>query len=517
MAELTLVVATHHFVVRSIQAGAYPHVISFVQRFIQKGTVRKTVPGRRPLILHGQPVKMFAAATKDRKEFRFHIHCLKQFLDHMNLHFVRVQQIDRVDRPIPEPRKVELMVREGWVTREDQQPVVNYGLQEQPRSKLIGIQTGKGKGYTSMRIMADRGVLPVIVIKPMYMEKWIRELCEIYEIEKKDIMVVQGSKELQALLLMTEAGQDDWKIVILSNKTYQNWLSLYEAVGPEYFLELGYPCLPEQLYEQLRAGFRLIDEVHQDFHLNFKQDLYTHVAQSLSLSATLLGDDEFVNRMYELAYPRVDRGPEGVYDRYAVAEAVIYSFADPSRLRWVDPSSKFYSHVVFEQSLLQKRNEALLDNYFRMIYRIVRVNWLTEDYAAGERCLVFVSTIEMATRLTDYLKQMFVGKDVRRYVGEDEFANLMEADLSVSTLLSAGTAVDIPDLTYCLMTTALSSSQGNVQGFGRLRKLKSGKTPRFSYLVCSEIQKHIHYHEKKRKVLEARALHYKVSYISQPL
>lgn len=514
MVELTLVVATHHFLVRSIQAAAYPHVISFTQRFIERGQVRIPNPGRRPTILFNQPVRVYAAATADRKEFRFHINCLPQFLEHMALHFIKDEKIQRIDLLPPAAKKVRLPIKPEWSDRDHQVPVISYGLQDLPVSKFVDLQTGKGKSYSAMRIMAERGVLAVILIKPMYIDKWILDIAKTYDIDTKRIMRVEGGKHLMALIDQAKMGLLDCDLILISNKTYQNWLKTYERFGAAS-LDLGYGCTPEQFFETLEAGFRLIDEVHQDFHLNFKLDLYTHVEQSLSLSATLLGDNDFINSMYELAYPLKDRYQGGAYDKYARAEAIIYRAADPRRLRWKDAASGYYSHHTFEQSLLRKGNEQMLSNYFTLIRRVLENKWLGAEYHPGDRAIVFVASIAMATALTEYLKKIYPTKDVRRYVEDDPYDNLMDPDLRVSTLLSAGTAVDIALLTHVVMTTALSSSQGNVQGFGRLRKLPDERTPTFSYFVCEDIPKHIEYHEKKRKILETRALHYKAVYVPQ--
>jgi superfamily II DNA or RNA helicase len=92
-------------------------------------------------------------------------------------------------------------------------------------------------------------------------------------------------------------------------------------------------------------------------------------------------------------------------------------------------------------------------------------------------------------------------------VEEDPYENLMQADVSVSTLLSAGTGVDIPMLTTVILTTSISSSQSNIQGFGRLRNIPNKKL-RFVYFVCSDFPKQLEYHEKKKDMLSRMALGY---------
>jgi superfamily II DNA or RNA helicase len=143
-----------------------------------------------------------------------------------------------------------------------------------------------------------------------------------------------------------------------------------------------------------------------------------------------------------------------------------------------------------------------------MIDRILRGIWL-KDYKEGDKAIIFCASIDFATYLTNFLKTRYQNFDVRRYVEEDPFENLMEADVRVTTLISAGTAVDIAQLTTTVMTTSISSSQANEQGIGRLRPLKDGRTPEFAYLVCEDIEKQIEYHEKKRGIINDLAASYR--------
>jgi intein/homing endonuclease len=364
--------------------------------------------------------------------------------------------------------------------------------------------------YCSMRGMSMIGLRTLIFVKPMYIEKWVEDIHRTYDLAVEDVLVVRGSNHLMALLMMAEANELNAKIIIISNKTMQNWLKLYEKHKQET-LDMGYVCTPDKLCSHLGVGIRLIDEVHQDFHLNFKIDLYTNVEHSLSLSATLLSDDDFMNKMYEVAYPAVTRYKGPAYDKYIASRSVIYRLHQPNEVRYKDPVSKNYSHHVFEQWILKSDRRA--SNYLNLINTVIKGSRYTTNYTKGDKLIIFCASIDLCTVVCDYLKKQYPNKDVRRYVEEDPWENLMDADIRVTTLQSAGTAVDIDQLTTTILTTAVSSSQSNVQGFGRLRKLKDGSTPEFYYFVCEDVPKHVDYHEKKRGLLEERSVGYKQIYI----
>lgn len=367
--------------------------------------------------------------------------------------------------------------------------------------------------YCTMRGMAIHGLRTAIIVKPMYLDKWVEDMHRTFVLEPKDIMVIRGASQLMALLLMGEADEIKSKILLISNKTIQNWLKLYENFRQET-LDQGYACTPDRMFEVLGVGNRVIDEVHQDFHLNFKIDLYTNVQKSISLSATLLSDDDFMNKMYEIAYPAHTRYRGPAYDKYILARSIIYRLRQPTEVRYKDPVSKNYSHHVFEQWIL--KNDQRSANYFDLINFVIKGSYLPK-YKKGDRCIIFCASIAMCTVVTAYLKKQYPTMDVRRYVEEDPYEDLMEADIRVTTLQSAGTAVDIPQLTTVVLTTAVSSSQSNVQGFGRLRKLSDGTTPEFNYFVCEDVPKHVDYHEKKRAILQDRAVSYKSISVGTPV
>ncbi len=514
MVVVTVVVRSHHFVVKRVQVQAQDLVSRFARKFIH-WTLEKARGGR--WVREGK--RVYAAATKNGtdarfySEYRFHINTLETFKAELKNNFITDEMVEWVEEPIPTPTKVTLPIFPHWQPREEQPKVIDYLMQPSPRAKFVSLQTGKGKSYTWMVSASQKGLLPVILVRPMYMDKWVEDIRRTYDIALEDLMVVRGGAQLQALLELAHAGTMDAKLVLISNKTFQNWIKLYEQFGQEGLEHLGWSAAPGDFCQLLGAGERLIDEVHQDFHLNFKIDLYTHIHGSTSLSATMLADDDFLNRMYEVAYPMSQRYIGGAYDKYVSAKAVFYKLRYPNKIRCKDPKGR-YNHIVFEESVM--KNDTLCSNYMRLILQVIKGTWL-KDYKPGQRLIVFAGSVEFCTMLTDFLQKQFPGKDVRRYVAEDPYENLMEPDIRVTTLMSAGTAVDIPNLSTTILTTAVNSSQTNVQGLGRLRKLPDGTTPEFIYFVCEDIAKHIDYHERKRVLLNDRAESYKSVFMPEPL
>ena len=356
--------------------------------------------------------------------------------------------------------------------------------------------------FCALQAASQLGYRLLIIVRPMYMDKWQEDVMKTYDINFQDMIVVRGASSLLALL--EQGAEDDLtaKVILISNKTLQPYIKLYEQFQ-EQIRDLGYACMPHELCEKLKVGTIIEDEIHQDFHLNFKLFTYTHVPKTISLSATLLSDDDFITQMYETTFPSLSRFHGGELKKYVNATSMLYQIKNPNKLRYQDYSRKTYSHTMFEESVM--KNQYLLANYLRMIGDLIEEYWLSNEYKLGDRCLVYCARIEFCTVVVDYLKKRYSSKDVRRYVEDDPYENIMTADLSVSTPGSAGTGLDIPNLTTVLLTVAMTSSPGNIQGFGRLRDLAPKRT-KFIYLTCDDITKHRDYNDRKRVLLTERAL-----------
>lgn len=357
---------------------------------------------------------------------------------------------------------------------------------------------------TASALMAIEKIqkMPCIIVKPAYIEKWTEDLIKTYNLKLEDIMVIQGGKHLTAFLTKVAEGSLEYKAIIISNRTLQIWLTLYEK-HKEDTLEMGYVIHPHEFFEHANCGVRLIDEVHQDFHFNFKLDLYTNVEYAISLSATLITTDPFLRTMHDIAYPIKDRCPSPPILKYIHSYAVHYRFSKPDKIRTSEYGSKNYSHGAVEKSIL--KHVPTTNAYLDLINYVLCIGYM-KSKKEGKRCIIFAYSVDMCTKISDYLKKMYPDYIVNRYVSEDDYSNLMQSDIIVSTLGSAGTAVDIPDLTNVILTTAIDSIQSNVQSLGRLRMLDNGDTAtEFHYFVCDDIPKHLEYHSRKKIMLAERA------------
>lgn len=357
---------------------------------------------------------------------------------------------------------------------------------------------------TALIAIAKMGLRCAVVLPAMYAEQWYSDIQDAFKCTVKDIMFVRGLKNLRSVIQMARNGEYTQDFIIMSSTTMQLLIKEYET-NPELCCEMY--CHPAELFELLQVGARVVDECHRNIHLNIKMDLYTHLQKSINLSATLNNRDPFISRMYGMIYPKKDRYDGLEYDRYVDVFALEYTMRRAHKAKYKGFKG-YYSHTRLEQWLLKNPKE--LDNYCEMIYQIVKDCYVV-DRLEGQRCLIFAAFVEFCTYLTKYLQRKIPELKVGRYVSEDDYVTLLANDISVSTILSAGTGVDIPGLREVIMTTSIDSMQANEQAKGRLRRLKDfpDVNPRFWYIYCTQIPKQVDYHRRKEQQFRGTCRYFK--------
>lgn len=448
--------------------------------------------------------RVFVGTNKERNYFQFHRNQLDFVLNRLSKINVLEDRLTIIRHELYEPVRVTHPLKDDRPPREKQVPIIDYVVapitHKGAPSKVVTLQTGGGKTFLALFALRLLGMRTGIILKGMYIEKWIGDIEGAYGAEKGSLMVIRGIPQLRAAIEMARLGNFNPRVVVFSHKTMQMYLTYYETHGVDDFL----PVSPMDLYKHLGIGVRLTDEVHQEFHCNFRQDIYAHVPLTISLSATLEPDQKFVEDMYRIMWPVGTWAPEMAYDKFIAVKALWYRVRDIGKLRWLN-FLRQYSHTEYEKSILKQPR--ILEAYTDMIVDIVQKAFI-EKMEKGQKMIIYVATVQMATILADQLANIHPQLLVNRYVSEDEYEDLVAADLSVSTLQSAGTGVDIPNLRINLMTTALSSKQSNIQVLGRTRRLKDWPdvTPEFYFLAARDVDKHVQYTKQKKEKLDGKVL-----------
>lgn len=484
-----------------------PRIINLLLFFNRKYEQKQWNKERNKWVV--KSVKTYAYHSPCVSQFRYHINQLPPLLELLESNYVTkdLYTVKKVDLYEPEPISVSL--RPKWQLYDYQIPIVDYLSRPYDanssdrkiacRSRLVGIATGMGKSIMSLAASARIGYRTMIRIKPAFIEKWCSDIVQYLDIDKNDIMVVQGGDHLKGLIHLAKENKLDSKYIILSTRTYQNYIKMYE-MDPSYHGDSGYGCLPEDLFSTLKVGTVIDDEVHLEFHAYVKGCLYTHLPLNIALSATLINQNPFLEDMYNMAFPKETRYDDLELDRYIKVYALSYFFKDVRPIRTTEYGSNNYSHAAFEKSIIRRKN--ILDSYLELIRFTLETGYIRE-YMPNDKVRIYASTIDMCSIIYEYLKSRYPQYTVGRYVEDDEYQAIIEPDITVTTIGSGGTAIDIPNLRTVILTVNISSHISNVQTMGRLRKLKDRDT-KFYFLYCSQIPKHKEYYQQKIKLLRNR-------------
>jgi hypothetical protein len=397
-----------------------------------------------------------------------------------------------VEHEIYEPDQEVFIKKTDKIARDYQNDIFKFALEDGRKTVHVGLQTGKGKSFISMTIVMERGFRSMYILKPGYIPKWIEDMNEFYDFKAGDVLVIKGAQSLKRLINLAKAGDLKAKVILMGNATLRNFLDEFEYLSGEensYFTDF------ENLMEILGIGTLVFDEIHQDIHFNYRVFSYAHVPYILTMSATLDTDNGLVNDRTKAMLPASTHAPLPPYDKYIAVQSLLFEMNSLDGIRTKNFFGMF-NHNLFEESIMKDKTR--LSNYKNMVTEIIRFDYINKC-PADTPMLVFFASIEMCTIMAKHLAMMFPEKKVNRYIGEDDYQDLLKADIAVTTLRSAGTAVDIPNLSYVLMTVFVSSRQANVQGLGRLRRLKDHPdwTPNFAYLTCRNIDKSMLYMEEK--------------------
>jgi hypothetical protein len=499
MSLCKLTVYSHHFVVTEVSGSVRKACFFLKGKLLFWGPVKEA--GR----MVRKPLKDYCSITSDQQEFRFHLAVLPKFYEALRQHLVTPDQVEVVQATMFEPVRAEHVFHPQWKDLPEQEKPIAYATAENPPVKFVSMQTGKGKSYVSMRAGQAFGFRILTLVRAMYTKKWLEDFKRTEQFSEDEIIVITGSDKLLKVLKNAVAGKLKAKVIVMSMDTHAAWLRSYE--GNRFLLrEMGYPCDPVDLCRVLGVGYLIMDEVHQHFHRCYRAALFTHVSKSMALSATLFTRDKFLNDRYEEMYPPETRYNQEVLDKYATVIDVHFKYRQPDYIRLTEWGSTTFSNNAVEMSML--RHVPTLHRFFDLIVEMVESEFMRVE-RKKKKLLVLCYRVDLIVKLVEYLRYMYPGLHIEKYVSQDDWDNnLIMPDITVSTYGSSGTAIDVPELTNLILAQYIQDDKANVQILGRLRKIKAdnGEDQRvvMQYIVADNIDKTVQIHKAKEALFKRR-------------
>lgn len=494
MKKMRIDLYTHFFKVSHVHPSAYYALRRAFQELLQVQFVK--IRGK----VQKQNKNIFAAKS-DEGEYRFHINYLPRFKEMLRDGLINDDEINYFKHEYPEPAEIDVKVPDKFQMRDYQEEALSYILDE-GHSKLVAFSMGLGKTLTAVKAGELLGYRTIIIVLGRYKEKWRDDVLELYGPDT-NFMLVKGLAHLLSLIEQAKEGNPVPDVIIVTTTTMQLYIKEWEKHQGK---EIEGMVPPEEMYEILKIGYRIIDEAHQHFHMVFKNDLYSNLYKAVYLTATLESNDKFIQAMYNLIWPRAMRGQAVKPAPYDKTTALLYQHLNPDRVRW--KSNQGYSHVMYEQSIWKHIPSRV--EYLDMIGDVVEQKFLPL-YEPGKKMLIFCSLVDTCKEVADYLNQRFKDKkwQISKFTAEDNKEIIDTNDITVSTLGKAGTALDISGLIVCFNTVALAEPKANLQAKGRLRDLSKKPgfehiVPEYIYTVATDIPRHVQYHQEKKMLFAGR-------------
>lgn len=346
---------------------------------------------------------------------------------------------------------------------------------------------------TACGTAAELGERWIIAVLPKYAKKWAKDLDDNLDVGPKGIMVVEKTTQLRGLIDMckTQGTKKLPPTIVITLSTLRSFYELYREDADECVENMG--CAPWELGRILKAGMLTIDEAHEHINTVFLTSMYLHGLKFVSLSGTMRTEDAFQERVQNIVFPQIKRYTQVKMERYIDVEFISYGF-DPQilpRIRYQAFGRTDYNHPTFEASIM--KYPAVLNGYLNIITDLLDFDYIPRR--ANKRALVFVGTVELADKVLFRLRTKYPHLNIARYCAAqgDKYTDLMTADITVSTLQSSGTAVDIENLISVICTTLVNSSKTNIQCLGRLRKLPNDEKVTMYMPYCRQNPKHLKY------------------------
>lgn len=414
---------------------------------------------------------------------------------------------------VEKPRKVKagsnanILLTDAKTPRDYQQDIIDYAMDGSRHGVNIILNPGAGKTFTALNVVKLMHKRLIVMIPPKYFGLWYEAFSDILE-PGYTVEEISGSKALKDFNRRVLDGESTTDIVLMSNVTYRTYIENWERFSeePNWLNETGYLIEPDRFHERAGFGIQINDEIQDDPGLVFKIDTVTNVPLQMYLSATPYTGNDKLTQMINVMMPECNNAPLPDNDVYANVIALLYN--DNVRPYDYLGYKRAYSQIKYESNMLKSKTRT--KQYLDMVTKVVKIRYM-RDRKPGQRMLLFFATVVFIEKVAAHLKRVFPELNINPYVAGVPYESLLTSDISVTTLKSGGTGVDVRNVKEIFSGHATDSKRDSIQLLGRARRLKDFPeiAPCLTYSVCMQIPQHVRYMHSKDQYFKGRVLSHK--------
>lgn len=437
----------------------------------------------------------------DYVTYTFTKEVLMDFTIYLKFRGINILDKDEFEIVVPTrkiPRDIDIKLKSHYKLREDQQKYQDAIINNNMPKALIEARPGAGKTIMSLSIAAAKKKR-IMLLLPGYVDKWKMDVLRTLDIEEKDVYVIQGKDSILKLIEKIRNKEEiNYKVYVVSEASLMPYAEKDRVKYGKKYIELS------DIIDYLEIGTILIDEIHEKFYQSFYLLLLINTQLLIGMTATYTSGNSYVRKFQDILFPSKTRLNFIKIKKYTNTFAIDYELDNPKSAKYLQQN--MYNHDTYETNTLIANRSKLL-NFIDMLEYYFETAYL-QNYKEGFKIVIFVASVRFATMLARYFQDKYRQFDVRRYTSDDPFENILEPDVIISTLQSAGTAIDIPKLKVVFNTVVSVSEIRNKQSHGRLRELEDEEVL-YYYFYSTSIPKHSSFHKTRAEQLKPYSKEFK--------
>lgn len=390
--------------------------------------------------------------------------------------------------PVVTPRETTFKVKESWIPRPEQIPAIDFLVKDPKPRKGLNLITGFGKTSVSTYCASKIGLVTMIVMGSN-LAQWLQSIAKQTDIDREFTYIDSKAytDNYKWVRLINDQCKEKGSRIYLICGSESIFRLVKDKIHPEIFIcsistlrdfvnrEQIYNTLPidyNGFLKEYGVGIKIVDEAHQNFHVNNKIDLISNIKFNWYMTATFMKNGIQASRIFDIVYPTDMKFGDSKGKPHV--NTTVYAFRGSVPAHFVK-RKRGYSAVKYEQYLC-KRPMHLKDFLENLVLMEVHVHFILKRNP-GEKCIIFVATTQMALKIRDFLNQELKDKGVvahEKVSGvPDDILNDPAVDIYIGTPLGIGTGRDIPHLRTGINYVSLDSKGLVKQMFGRLREIQN--------------------------------------------
>jgi len=369
-------------------------------------------------------------------------------------------------------------------------------------SKLLSLQPGGGKTFTSLVRAVNNGERTLIFCQANLIEQWLKETASLVG-DKATLVNIQGTDKLVKVANKIKDGDIDPDFIFIPLPTWGSYVRRWIA-GEHFSIN------PPDVTKSMSVGTVLSDEAHTTLQALWYVVSMCECNEFIGLSGTMSDDDPKMEAAQNYMFPLRSRFTEDNLKPYVTQVVLVYGLKHPKDVVCTYRGRSTYNQGAYEKWILMATSRR--NAYFNLILDAVNKSHFMRK-KKGDRLMIFFASIKMIASFKRLLHDIYPNVKVVEYIAGISKEDAEGAEIILTTLIKSGKAVDFKGLTTVINTISVAKKETAQQLVQRLRRPKQvalsnylddyiDDTPRmYVQLLNKDIPTHFfHYRNRKRSL-----------------